>query len=107
MISLKELHDATLTGLEVDWASGELRCNFKVSMGERTTVRLLAHGLTFLKCPRQSPWGRSVSVNNASANKVEKKVLLIIQMQSGDVIEANVEDVTLENERKENGGRLD
>ena len=96
MISLKELHDATLKSLEVDWASGELRCNFQVSIGERTTVRLLAHGLTSLKCPRQSPWGRSVSVNNAKADKRGKEVLLIIEMQSGDVIEANVKDVNLE-----------
>jgi hypothetical protein len=96
MISLKELHDATLTGLEVDWASGELRFNFKVSSGERTTVRLLAHGLTSLKCPRLFPWGRSISVNSARVDECEKEVLLIIEMQSGDVVEAIVEDVVLE-----------
>jgi hypothetical protein len=95
MISLKELHDATLTGLEVDWASGELRYNFKVSVGERITVLLLAYGLTCLKCPRLFPWGRTISVNSARVDKREKEVLLFIEMQSGDVIEAVVEDVVL------------
>jgi hypothetical protein len=96
MISLKELHDATLTGLEVDWASGDLRCNFKASIGERTAVRLLAHGLTSLKCPRLFPWGKSASVNSARVDKREREILLFIEMQSGDVIEAIVEDVVLE-----------
>jgi len=96
MLCLKDLHDATLTGLEVDWANGELRCNFRVSMGEKRNVRLLAHGLTFLKCPRRLPWGRSVSVNSANADTLENGILLSIEMQSGDLIEANVENVTLE-----------
>ncbi len=96
MISLDQLHDATFAGLEADWASGELRCNFRVSIGDRRTVRLLAHGLGFLKYPRQFPWGRSVSVNTARVDKLANGMLLIIEMQSGDVIEANIEDVTLE-----------
>lgn len=95
MISLEELHDATLTGLEVDWASGEFRCDFKVSIGERTTVCLLARGLRSLKCARLFPWGRSVSVNSARVDKHERDVLLSIEMQSGDVIEAIVEEVAL------------
>ena len=96
MITLKELHDATLTGLEVDWGSGDFRCNFRVDMGERKNVRLLARGLTSLKCPRQFPWGRSVSVNQARANKLENEVVLVIEMQSGDVIEAHMGEMTLE-----------
>jgi len=96
MISLKELHDATLTGLEVDWASGELRLSFKVSIRELTNVRLLAHGLTLLTCPRGFPWGRSASVNSVVVEQREKTIRLAVEMQSGDLIEANVEDVAIE-----------
>lgn len=96
MISLNQLHDATLIGLEVDWASGELRCNFRVNMGERMTVCLLARSMTCLRCPRLFPWGRSVSVNDIRMDKLENEILLVIEMQSGDAIEANVEDVVLE-----------
>jgi hypothetical protein len=97
MITLNQLHDATLLKLEVDWASGELRCQLDVSIGEITAVRLLAQGLTFLKCPRQFPWGRSVSVNHVKVDNTEKDgVLLAIKMQSGDIIEATVQDVILE-----------
>jgi hypothetical protein len=64
-------------------------------MDEKATIGLLARGLTFLKCPRQSPWGRSVSVNHARIDESEKESLLVIEMQSGDVIEASIQDMTL------------
>jgi hypothetical protein len=96
MISLKDLHDATLASLEVDWASGELRFNFEVSIGATTSVCLVAHEFTFLKCPREFPWGESVSVNWARADKADKELLLVVEMQSGDLIEARVKDVVLE-----------
>ncbi len=96
MISLRDLHDATFRGLEVDWPNGELRCNFDVSIGKTTSVRLVAHGLKSLKCPRQLPWGRSISVNKAHVDRTELEVRLVIEMQSGDVIEADVADVILE-----------
>jgi hypothetical protein len=49
-----------------------------------------------LKCPRLFPWGRSVSVNAVTDDKHDGGRLLVIEMQSGDVIEAIVEDVTIE-----------
>jgi hypothetical protein len=82
--------------LEVDWVNGELLCNFKVSIGDIMSIRLRASGLTSLRCPRLFPWGKSVSVNSAKAEKRARDILLIVEMQSGDVIEASVEDVTLE-----------
>src|SRR5271169_3216526 len=95
MISLDQLHDATFLSLDLNWRSGELSCNLRIH-GD-TVVRLVAHGLTFLKCPRQFPWGPSVSVNYARVNKAENgRVFLIMEMQSGDVIEADLEDVALE-----------
>ncbi len=96
MISLKELHDATFIGLEVDWASGKLRCTFDVGINEKVMVHLLAHGLTSLNYPRKHPWGPSIFVNSVRTDKFEKGIRLAIEMQSGDVIEANVADVVLE-----------
>lgn len=97
MIHLGDLHDAILLNLEVDWSGGELRCNFGVSLGETTSVRLLAHGLTLLKCPRAFPWGESDSVNHVRVDKAGgDSISLFIEMQSGDVIEASLLDVTLE-----------
>lgn len=96
MIALEDLHDATLVNLEVEWASGELRCNFKVSTGDRTLVRLLAHGLTSLSCPWHLPWGRIVSVNHAHAIRSATEIVVVIELQSGDNIQATVSDVALE-----------
>ena len=95
MISLNDLHDATLVSLEVDWASGNLRFNFRASMMGSPTICLVAHGLTMLKCPREHPWGRSVSVNTARAEKVDDEMLLFVEMQSGDIIEARIGEMSL------------
>jgi hypothetical protein len=95
MISLKDLHDATLVNLEVDWASGDLRFKFRPSMMGSPTICLVAHGLTLLRCPREYPWGRSVSVNTARAEKADGEMLLSVEMQSGDVIEAKIREMSL------------
>jgi hypothetical protein len=96
MITLSQLHDATLLGLELNWPNGELRLNFSVEVAEITSVRLLATGVRLLNCPRQYPWGRSVSVNSILADRSDKEVVLVIKMQSGDDIEAHVESFALE-----------
>jgi len=95
MISLKDLHDATLVNLELDWASGDLSFNFRPSIMGSPTLCLAAHGLTLLKCPREYPWGRSVSVNTARADDLDGKILLLVEMQSGDVIEAIIKEMSL------------
>lgn len=92
----EELHDATLVSLEVDWIKGELRCNFKISIGGKTDAQILAHGLRSLDCPRLHPWGRSISVNDVRVEKMDHEVLLVIEMQSGDVIEATAQDLILD-----------
>jgi len=42
MISLKDLHDATLTRLELDWKEGELLLELKTGVPESAIVQLLA-----------------------------------------------------------------
>lgn len=96
MFSAKKLHDATLTRIEVDWASGELRCTCNVQVEGRKTVLILAEGLKMLKCPRLYPWGTSVSVNEIRTEKGENGTLLSIEMQSGDTIEVTAERISIE-----------
>jgi hypothetical protein len=95
LLSLNQLHDATLLGLDIDWVSGELRCIFRSCLSESKCISLFGFGLTFLKCPRQFPWGKSFSVNSVRLEQLEKHSLLVIEMQSGDVIEANIQNAVL------------
>jgi hypothetical protein len=95
MKSLGDLHDATLLELKLFWATGELVFVFKVGVAESDIAYLQATGLIRLKCSRQFPWGRSVSVNSARADKSDDRVTLFIEMQSGDLIEAEVKDFLL------------
>jgi len=95
MNSYDGLHDATLVNVEIVWSTGELRACFNKCDRHQSVVCLVASGITDLKCTRTLPWGMSVSVNSvsvASDNNVKK---LTIQMQSGDIIEAIVEDCVL------------
>lgn len=94
MKTLKEMHDATLLELNVAWASGELACTFRVGGEENIIAR--ATGLVSLKCPRQFPWGRSVSVNEMRAEAANGRTRFTIEMQSGDLIEADVDHLRLE-----------
>ena len=96
MNTLRTLHDATLRRIEVDWASGELRLDFKIDKENKTVARIAAKGLTYLECPRQYPWGRSVSVNEITEQSRELGKLLTVAMQSGDLIKAHVAEFILE-----------
>lgn len=95
MITFDQLHDASLLAIEVKWDSGELRCSLGVMKEERRTACLFAQGMKSLNCPRQFPWGRSVSINSVRSEEIEKGIRLIIEMQSGDVIEVHADKVIL------------
>ena len=100
MITLGDLHDATLLRINVDWRSAELACTFRVQVRGTRLVKLLGTQLTSLVCPKMSPWGQSVSVNEISVCDAESGRALKIEMQSGDVIEARVGDVVITSERE-------
>ncbi len=93
--SLKDLHDAALLSLHVNWAGAELRMDFEMWPPDKK-ARIVARGLTLLKCPRLLPWGPSIFVNGASIEQLENGLLLVDEMQSGDVIEASARDINLE-----------
>jgi hypothetical protein len=84
------LHDATLTEICVDWASGDFVAKFIVGY-ERKEVRINGIGLKSFVFSRQFRWGRSVSVNNAQIKSQNDGDMLNIEMQSGDEIACNAD----------------
>ena len=97
--SLSELHDSTLLGLTLRWAEGEVVLSFQTGIAGRESLTLRACGVHKLCCPRQFPWGPSVSVN--SIREWESPTLpalreLTVEMQSGDEIVVVAEAFRLE-----------
>lgn len=90
---LNDLHDASLIQLTLDWQAGLLTCQLDTGKGP---VALVARGITKLECPRDHPWGASVSVNQVRTYASSEGVRMQIEMQSGDVIEINCSGVNLE-----------
>jgi hypothetical protein len=79
------LHDAALLRIDVQWAEGTVTLGVRTASGP---MRIVVRQVTRLVCPRESPWGRSLSINevrlgdppSSAAFQVE------IEMQSGDVL---------------------
>lgn len=84
MTTLSKLHDATLKFVQLEWTSGVLRYEFNTAEG---AVTLHVDGVTLLNCPRVMPWGPSRSVNTVSVQADSDGVQLLVEMQSGDLLE--------------------
>jgi hypothetical protein len=96
MSPLEKLHDATLSKVELSWATGELKFHIHAQIdGKDADIEIAVEGLTSLKIPRYHPWGPSVSINKAWQENSGEAVKLTIEMQSGDVIEARVKSYTV------------
>ncbi len=65
-----------------------------VSARGRTHVVHIA-GLRQLSCPRQQPWGPSSSIIEISRSASAYGFTLRIEMQSGDVIEVEANEISL------------
>ena len=81
MTTSPTFHDATLLGVQVDWAAGT--CCLNLALSPAQAVVLEFQGLTELFLPRQAPWGRSASVN---AFRMPAPQSFELEMQSGDCI---------------------
>jgi hypothetical protein len=80
----RNLHDATLETVSLDWRAGVAEVRLKSESG---TVLLRASAVARLSCPRLYPWGPSSSVNEVrSLRTADGRAALEIEMQSGDVI---------------------
>lgn len=81
------MHDWTLLSLSVDWKSGDANLDFLNSSSAKVSLRI--HELHSFYLPRKLEWGMSVSVNAVSGPVTLEcgKMMLKIEMQSGDEIE--------------------
>jgi hypothetical protein len=85
MNTLHKLHDATLTSIELDWATGNFRASFILGVDPRE-LRIVGKDVTSFSYERRFPWGRSVSVNKCQIESKGTEVVLTIEMQSGDLL---------------------
>ena len=85
-MALMIMHDWTLGGLFIDWTRGAVRLELSSRDGARV---LTGTGLKSASVPRRYPWGPSSSINGYSGpvRTEEGTSRLVIEMQSGDVIE--------------------
>ena len=82
--SLRELHDATLTSIELEWSVGRVTICFRTANGR---IELYADDVSTLQVPRALPWGASSSVNEVKqSTPSSRKARIEIEVQSGDVI---------------------
>ncbi|WNZ59714.1 hypothetical protein QEG98_27220 [Myxococcus sp. MxC21-1] len=95
-IKWDRLHDATLVSVTTEWASGETHVRVRLSEEAARGAEIHVTGATLLRCPREQPWGPSVSINEvrllAQQNGLQR---LEIEVQSGDVIEIEGDTVDL------------
>ena len=91
-----ELHDVTLIGLSLDWASGTVVVSLLSEGPVPKDIQMECARTASVSCTRQLPWGRSVYVNkvqiaggDGGAKKIE------IEMQSGDVISIEAADAVM------------
>jgi hypothetical protein len=88
MITIDKLHDATLESAELVWKQGVARLHIKAFLeGKIEEFELSFEGVTFLGMPRYEPWGPSISINKVWEENSGEARKLLIEMQSGDVLE--------------------
>lgn len=82
-----KLHDAHLFSVQVDWAEKTLR--FRVKSGwPSVRSELVLSGLQKLSMTTQDDWGPSVYILGVKAESHGTALRFVIEMQSGDVIDA-------------------
>ncbi len=81
---LSELHDAVLLSVAMKWEDGAVSISCRGSKG---AVALVVSHVSRLECPREFPWGPSVSINAARLTSLPNGTIrLEVEMQSGDVV---------------------
>lgn len=82
-----DYHDATLRIIRVDWPARTVDFEFAICTEQPRVVCMTMTGMQSLRCPHESPWGESASVNDIRISEgSDKRSKLEIEMQSGDVI---------------------
>lgn len=73
-------HDATLVGIDVNWAAGTFVVGLRPVGAPELQIRGV--GMSNAVIPRRQPWGPSISVNQLLLSDSS----LTIEMQSGDTL---------------------
>jgi hypothetical protein len=96
MRGLRDLHDATLTRIQLDWVAGDFAASFIVG-ADQPEIQIIGKGIKSFTYTRDFPWGRSVSVNKCQieTGDVGVETILTIEMQSGDELVAKGEHFEL------------
>jgi len=89
------LHDAVLLSIDMQWAEGTVTLGVRTANGPK---RLVVKQVTRLVCPREYPWGRSVSINEVRLGETPAgtSFQLEIEMQSGDVLAIRGSEIGVE-----------
>lgn len=104
-----QLHDATLHRIEFNWLEARVRIELTAMLAggnEPGRFTVVATGATRLEAPRELSWGASASVNELRCTAVPGGAIrLEIEMQSGDTLRVDAQDVTTERGPSERAAR--
>jgi hypothetical protein len=86
--SWEQLHDATLVALRAEWGDGLAVVCLVLGAPWEGPWQIEASEVRRIVCPREQPWGPSVSVNEVrlSDRSAEGCQTLEVEMQSGDIL---------------------
>jgi hypothetical protein len=95
--TLPELHDAVLASMTIRWEDGRTDLVVRPVSVTPHDVTLRLTGVTRLMWPRQAPWGFSLHINRVDGpiKLDETTQQLQIEMQSGDTIEIDYQDLVI------------
>lgn len=91
----ENLHDARLQAVTINWPDATVEFLLYPSSNVPKRLILKGLGLLCLSVPRKNEWGESVSINLIETTIEGRDTKLKIEMQSGDVIEAVVQQFEL------------
>ncbi len=94
MDQVPELHDAIFKTLLFVWKEGTARLEFSADFTS-ARIQLEARGVSKVAVPRAFPWGPSDSVNTSNLRDGEDGKRLMIEMQSGDLLEIICDELVL------------
>lgn len=93
-----QLHDATLQRLDFNWVEARVRIELSAVLAgssEPGGVNVLATGVTRLEVPRNKDWAAGGAVSELRCVAVPGgAVRLEIELQSGDTLRVDAQDVT-------------
>jgi len=95
MIVLRDLRDATLQNIHLNWDPAVVRIEFKTAEPESEMVVVQAHGVVDFQCPRLQPNGPSCSVATTAIASTGEGYIMNIEMQNGESLRIDCKAVSM------------